>query len=236
MTDFDTRLRIRLEHLDGAIPEPAAWDPAAARAAGARQRGRFRRVVPALAAAILLIGAGAVGAGRVIYPDNPEPELEAALARAWSGVDCMSPEAAKAATRSALDDLGKADWAVVARPGVGQGTGCTAPLVIPPTHEVILLGVAGRELSDALAALRVETFERCLTRIEARSALSSVLAAHGVTNYDIHDGPELLYGTGSVPIDQAAAYTAHARQCYLFAGTGSDANGKPWFRLWGPWP
>jgi hypothetical protein len=235
MTDFDTRLTTRLERLDGEIPEPAVPDLGAARTA-TRQRRRFRRVVPALAVAVLLIGAGAVGAGRVLYPDNPEPELDAALHAAWSGVDCMSPDDAYAAARAALDGLGKTDWAVVARPGVGEGTGCTAPIVISATHEVILLGIAGEALSEALAALKIETFEQCLTRIEARNALSSVLAAYGVTNYDIHDGPELLYGKGSVPTKQAAAYTEHAKHCYLLAGTGWDENGKPWFRLWGPWP
>ena len=235
MTDFNTRLTARLERLDAAIPTPTALDLATARSA-ARGRGRFRRFVPLLVAATLLIGAGAVGAGRILYPDNPEPELEAALAKAWSGVDCMSPDAATAAVRRALDALGKADWAVDVRPGVGQGTGCTFPIVIPPTHEVALIGGAGRELSDALAAFGVETFERCLTRIEARTALSSVLATHGVTNYDINDGPELLYGTGGVPIDKAAEYIEHAKHCYLFGGTGWDENGKPWFRLWGPWP
>jgi hypothetical protein len=191
--------------------------------------------VPVLAAALLLIGAGAVGAGRILYPDNPEPELEAALARAWSGVGCMSPDDGAAVARATLDGLGKADWAVLVRPGV-QGTGCTAPMVNSATHEVVLLAAAGQALSDAMGALGVELFEQCLTRIEARSALSSVLAAHGVTNYDIHDGPELLYGTGAVPIDKAGAYIEHAKHCYLYGGMGWDANGKPWFRLWGPWP
>lgn len=235
MTDFDLRLSMSLERLDAAIPAVTSPDFLALRAQSRRRR-RPRRIVPALVAAALLIGAGGVAADRVFYPDNPEPELEAALANAWAGEECVLKDDAAARAQAALDGLGKSDWQVIARPGAGQGTGCTFPAVIATTHEVILIGGAGADLAAALGALQVETFEQCLNRIEARTALSSVLAAHGVTHYDIHDGPELLFGTGSVPIDHAAEYIAHAKHCWLYGGMGADETGKPWFRLWGPWP
>jgi len=235
MNDFDTRLKAKLEHLDGAIPEPAAPDLAAARAQAARRRGRFRRLVPALAAAALLIGAGAVGANRVLYPDNPEPELEAALAQAWAVEDCMSPDDARAAAQAALDSLGYADWTVATRPSVGTGTGCTFTAVMSGYHEVILLGGAGRELADALGAVRSELFEQCLDRDEAVALVSSVVISHGVTDFDIVTNP---LGMGpAIPLDQADAYIAHFKEgCFMWGGMGWNEAGKPQFYVAWPWP
>ena len=114
MNDFETRLRAKLEHLDAAV---LAVDPLDFATARPRKRSRMRRLVALLAAAVLLIGAGAVGAEQLLNPDALEPELEAALAEAWAGVDCMSPDDAQAAAQAALDSLGKADWTVAVRPG-----------------------------------------------------------------------------------------------------------------------
>jgi len=235
MSDFDTRLKDKLEHLDGAIPEPAAPDLGAARALASRRRGRFRRLVPALAAAALLIGAGAVGAETILYPDNPEPELEAALAQAWSGADCMSPSDAEVAAQAALAQVGKTGWQVVARPSVGQGTGCTFAALISTTHEVILLGGAGRELSDALATLRSELFEQCLDRDGAVALVSSVVNSHGVTDFDIVTNP---LGMGpAIPLDQVDAYIAHFKEgCFMWGAMGWNEAGKPQFHLAWPWP
>ena len=235
MTDFDTRLKNRLEHLDGAIPEPAAPDLGAARALASRGRSRFRRLVPALAAAALLIGAGAVGAETILYPDNPEPELEAALAQAWAGVDCMSPDDAHAAAQAALDSLGYADWTVATRPSVGTGTGCTFAVAIAGTHEVVLLGGAGRSLSDALQTLQNELFEHCLDRDGAVALVSSVVVSHGVTDFDVVTNP--LGGGPAIPLDKADAYIAHFEQgCFMWGGMGWNEAGKPQFYVAWPWP
>jgi hypothetical protein len=233
MSDFDTRLQTKLEHLDAALPKAAAPNIAAARIQ-ARKRGRLRRLVPVLAAAAVLLGGGAVGAQRLLNPDNPEPELEAALGEAWAGVDCMSPDDAQASAQAALDSLGKADWTVALRPGVGGGTGCTFPGVIAPLHEVALFPGAGEELSGALAAVQVELFEQCLNRSEATNLLSSVLVAHGVTDFEIHSEPWGPSGYG--PIDQIEEYLEHGTRCFMYGGTGHSENGKPQYYLWGPWP
>jgi hypothetical protein len=228
-TDFDERLRARIQRLDGAVP---AGPPPAITRARARKRGR--RLVPILAAAALLVGAGVVGAQVTLHPDNPEPELEAALGKAWAGVACMSPDDARSAVQTALDELGKADWTIADRPGVGGGTGCTFPGVIATLREVALFPGAGAELSAATERLAQELLDRCLNRSDAMALLSSVLVANGVTDFDMSADP---WGPQGGPIDQIEAYKAHvAAGCFVYVGSGHNADGKPQFYLWGNWP
>jgi hypothetical protein len=230
-SDFDARLRARIQHLDAAIPVAPAPVLLPSRQ---QPRRRGRRLVPLLAAAALLIGAGVVGAQVTLHPDNPEPELEAALGRAWAGVACMSPEDARRAVQAALNELGKADWTIANRPGVGGGTGCTFPGVIAPLHEVALFPGAGAELSAAIETLAQELLDTCLKRSDAMALLSSVLVAHGVTEFDISADP---WGPQGGPMDQIEAYEAHvADGCFVYVGSGGNAEGKPQYYLWGNWP
>ena len=146
-----------------------------------------------------------------------------------------SPDDARAAAQAALDNVGYVDWTVAARPSVGQGTGCTFAVVFAGTHEVVLLGGAGRELSDALQTLQNELFEHCLDRDDAVALVSSVVVSHGVTEFDILANP--LGGGPVLPIDQADAYIAHFKEgCYMYGGMGWDAAGKPQFQVAWPWP
>lgn len=86
MTDFDERLRARLERLDAAIPAPrppagSAVEGPLDATAGARPSGpgRKRKVALLLAAAALLVATSVVTAERVLFPDVPQPALEVAL-------------------------------------------------------------------------------------------------------------------------------------------------------------
>jgi hypothetical protein len=230
-SNFEARLQARIQRLDAAIPAAPAPVVLPSRR---EPRRRGRRLVPILAAAALLVGAGVVGAQRILYPDTPEPELEAALGVAWSEVDCMSPADARSAVQAALDELGKADWTIADRPGVGGGTGCTFPGVIVTLHEVALFPGAGAELAGATERLARELLDTCLNRSDAMALLSSVLVAHGVTDFNISADP---WGPQGGPIDQIEAYRAHvAAGCFVYVGSGGNENGKPQYYLWGNWP
>ena len=110
MSDFDTQLRARLERLEQAAPV-SPWSETATGSSAIRMRGRRprRRVVVLLAAAALVVFAGAAAADRIIYPDVPEPRLEAAIQAIWAARDCVPPVEARPAVQRQLDELGYAD-------------------------------------------------------------------------------------------------------------------------------
>ena len=245
-TDFDARLRARLERLNAAIPAPAmpvavggpgavpATSPGSVRARSGSHRRRG--LVPLLAAAALVVVASAVTAQRYLYPEVPEPRLEAALGEVFAaGGGCLSAAEARPAIQAKLDDLGYAGWVIERRSGTDTSR-CTAAGIDPTVHVVLLLPAAGRDLASALESLSHELgVERCLDRTEAIALLSSVVVSQGVTDFDIRADP---WGPGpQVPLDQADAYIAHAGEgCTMYAGMGWNEGGKPQFYLSGPWP
>jgi hypothetical protein len=230
-SDFDARLRSRLVLLDAAVP--LAAPPRMPSLASTVRIPRRRRVVPLLAAAVLLVGASAVVAERSLYPDIPEPRLEAAIGELFSGVDCLSAAQARPLIQGKLDTLGYGGWTVETRPGADAAP-CTAAGVVVPEHAVALFPAAGRVLADALQAAAAELATKCLNRADAMGFLSSVVRSTGLSDFSIHADP---WGPQGGPIDQIQAYEAHvAAGCFVYVGTGADAGGRREFYLWGPWP
>lgn len=228
--DFDARLRARLEALDAAIPMSP---PPVVAPTTARPRKRTRRLVPLLAAATLLVAATAVTAERLLYPDTPEPRLEAALGEVFADQNCLSAADARPAIQAKLDALGYADWDIVARPGADTAQ-CTAAGVLVTGHSVLLFPAAGRDLANALESLGAELLDRCLDRTDAMALVSSVLISRGVTDFAVRADP---WGPQGGPIDLIDVYYAHvANGCFVYVGMGWDAGGKPEYYLWGPWP
>jgi hypothetical protein len=237
--DFDARLRARLERLDAAIPAPAqpvivAGPVVAATAPQPRSRGRRRKLVPLLAAAALLLAASVVTAQRFLYPDTPEPKLEAALGEVLADGDgCLSAAEARPAIQAKLDELGYADWDIVARQRADEQPCVTAGLLVPE-HSVLLFPASGEQLADAFEVLAAELLERCLNRTEAMALVSSVLISHGITDLSVHADP---WGPQGGPIDQFDAYKQHvADGCFVYVGMGRNGDGRPDYYLWGPWP
>jgi hypothetical protein len=234
--DFDARLRARLERLEAAIPSPAP--PAAVARPTApthlRSRIRRRRLVPLLAAAALLVAASAVMAQRLLYPDTPEPRLEALLGEVFAAGDgCHSAAEARPAIQAKLDELGYTDWDIVARQRADEYPCVVAGLLVPE-HSVLLFPAAGEELADAFEVLAAELLERCLNRTDAMALVSSVLVSHGISDFSVRADP---WGPQGGPIDQIDAYRAHvADGCFVYAGMGRNADGRPDYYLWGPWP
>ncbi len=235
MMDFDDRLRARLERLDAAIPAPRPPSRMAAvgrdaRTAQARpsRKKRWRTIVILLAAALVL-GTSAVTAQRFLFPDVPQPALEAAIAEIFAQGDCITASEATDAIRARMDALGYADWAIESRPGVADAR-CVAAGVMTSTHAVLLFPAPGRDVLEALDGVAKELMLRCLGRNDAIELVSSVLTSLGVSGFSVRADP---WGPQSAPIDQYDAYLAHVDAgCFVYAGIQDGRN----VDLWGRWP
>lgn len=228
MNDFDARLRERLRHLDEAIPTPTRPTLGLTATAPAPRR-RPRRLIVILAAAALLTAASAVTASRFLFPDEPQPALEAALAEVFAETGCLTARDARTAIRARLGALGLTDWQIESRPGAEEGP-CVYAGYLTPQHLVLLFPYVGRDVVEAIGAVGDEMLERCMGRDEAFDLLSSVLASLGIRNFSIRtDGPQ------AAPIGKTEEYRQRiAAGCYLYSGSGSDAEGRPVYYLWGP--
>ncbi len=235
MIDFDERLRVRLERLDAAIPAPrapsrvAAVENEAATAQARPSRKKRRRTVIILLAAALLLGTSAVAAQRFLFPDVPQPALEAALAEVFAQSDCMMASDATDAIRARMDALGYVDWAIESRPGVADAR-CVAAGVMSSLHAVLLLPAPGRDVLEALDGVANELMLRCLGRSEAIELVSSVLISLGVSDFSVRADP---WGPQVAPLDQIDAYRAHVEAgCFVYGGIQDGRN----VDLWGRWP
>ena len=234
MTDFDTRLRARLERLDAAVPTPRP-PSAAAPVRRFRLRGR-RRLAVLLAAAALVVVASAGTAGGLFVDDerDPHPDVTAALGEVFNEVladdGCVTVAEATAPIRARLDALGHANWAIDARPGT-EDSRCVAAVVFG-SGQVVLLPAAGEEVSRALEGLWDALMSQCLGREDATALVSSTLTGLGVTDFSVNAQPGGSYG---VPMGQEDAAREHiAAGCYVYAGLSWDEAGHPTYSLAGP--
>ena len=239
MTDFDTRLRERLERLDAAIPAPrmpsvptpAGWPAAVTR----RRSGGLRRrrtLIVLLAAAIMLAGSVAI-AQRITYPDLPEPALEGALKEILAG-HCLTATAATEAIQGKLDALGKADWVIESRPGAAQAS-CVSSFIVVPHHAVVLIPGISRQVAEAKEFLINELLRQCLGRADAIQLVSSALTSAGADRFVVRADP---WGNQGGPLDKMDDYRRHvAEGCFVFVGMPTrTADGAAIVELWGPWP
>jgi hypothetical protein len=239
MTDFDTRLRQRLERLDAAIPAPRlppvptpAERPAAVtrpRSGGPRRR---RTLIVLLAAAIMLAGSVAI-AQRITYPDLPEPALEGALTETLAG-RCLSATAATAAIQGKLDALDKRDWVIESRPGAAEAS-CVSSFIVVPHHAVVLIPGISRQVAEAKEFLIDELLRQCLGRADAIQLVSSALTSAGADRFVVRADP---WGNQGGPLDKMDDYRRHvAEGCFVFVGMPTrTADGAAIVELWGPWP
>ncbi len=88
-------------------------------------------------------------------------------------------------------------------------------------EQVILLPVEAPAVVDAIGAVRDRLMSECLTEVEARALVGSVLDGLGVSQWSIRtDGP---FG---VPLGQEDAVRAHlAGGCTVWSGSGHDDGG-----------
>lgn len=242
MTDFDTRLRERLERLDAAIPAPrlpsvptAAEGPAAV----TRQRSgapRRRRGLIVLAAATLLLAGSVAIAQRITYPDVPEPALEGALQEVFAG-HCLTATAATEAIQGKLDALGKADWVIESRPGATEAS-CVSSFINVPHHAVVLVPGISRNIAQAMEFVADELLRQCLGRADAIQLVSSALTSAGADRFVVRADPWGNQGgplKGTYTIDDYRRHVAEG--CFVFVGMPTrTADGTAILELWGPWP
>src|SRR2546423_278531 len=243
MTDFDARLRERLERLDAAIPTPrlpSVPTPAGRSAAVTRRRsgGRRRRrvLIVLLAAAALLLAGSAAIAQRIIYPDLPEPALEAAVQEVFAG-HCLTATAATEALQVKLDRLGKADWVIESRPGAAEAS-CVSSFIVVPHHAVVLVPGISRNVAQAMEFVADELVRQCLGRADAIQLVSSALTSAGADRFVVRAEPWGSQGAptkGTYTIDDYRRHVAEG--CFVFVGMPTrDADGAAILELWGPWP
>lgn len=189
-------------------------------------RSRRRILISAFAAGALLVAATA-GASRMLFPDEPQPALERALASTFDRNGCLDANAARRAVRNDLDGLGYDDWTIAARQGAGQAR-CVAAAVDASHHEVLLLPATGGDLIRALDGVRAELLERCLDREGAMRLVRSVLVSmHVDDEWRVRADPD---GPRPVPIGPAGeAVQRHAAEgCYVLAGTPNHGYVDVW--------
>jgi hypothetical protein len=239
MTDFDTRLRERLERLDAAIPAPrlpsvptAAGRPATVSRRRSGAPRRRRGLIVLLAAAIMLAGSVAI-AQRITYPDLPEPALEGALTEILAG-RCLSATAATEAIQGKLDALDKTDWVIESRPGAAEAS-CVSSFIVVPHHAVVLIPGISRQVAEAKEFLIDELLRQCLGRADAIQLVSSALTSAGADRFVVRADP---WGNQGGPLDKMDAYRRHvAEGCFVFVGMPTrTADGAAIVELWGPWP
>jgi hypothetical protein len=237
MTTFDDRLAAQLRALDSAIPTQAPPDPVVARGAMRNQRTRpsrgVRRGLVVLAAAVaLLVGTTVVTGGRMEYPgEQPEPELEAALAQMVAARECLSPEQAEAEIPTLLASLGYEGWDVE-RTQAARNARCVATAVESEHHAIWLLPGRSQAEAEVTESLKVELMARCLARRDALELVRSALASVGVTDIEIRADPG---GPQAYPVDQEDAWKQHVAQgCFVLSPVAAwDENGHKTLYLWG---
>lgn len=238
MSDFDTRLRARLEHLDAAIPEPKPPSVVPLRRPGVRRR---RQVVILLAATVALLSVSSIlTSGEPPPPDPVQVARDAAdeelirndLGPAFGG-RCLAFGEARDLVRQRLDALGFSDWTIAVRNNYAQAR-CLGAAPVGDSHEVLLIPSMGGGVAAALEQVKDGLLQRCLGRDEATAFVRSALNDLGVTDFDVRADP---WGPQMAPIDQVDAYRSHvAAGCFVWSGAQFDQNGRYTYHLWGPWP
>jgi hypothetical protein len=237
MTDFDARLRARLQLLETAIPAPVrpvtVDRPQPLDAGGGGGFLRRAKVRIAIAIALALIAASAVTANRVLHPDVPEPRLERAIAAVFASGECMTAVQAQPLVREAMDTAGYPTWTLELEQGADRAR-CVAAGVITMFHAVRLFPIAGRDVAEAMEWLSEQLTTQCLNRAEAIQLASSVMHSLGISEFEVRADP---WGPQAVPLDKPGgqeAYIAHAEKCFVYS-TVQQENGHSVIYLWGPW-
>lgn len=229
MMTFEDRLARRMHDLDAAIPSPRPL----VRASRARTPAR-RRAVLLIAAVLALGGATAVAAERMLYPDLPEPRLEAIVESVFNDSDCPALADVQPRLREAMDQAGYGAWTIDLRPSPDEAP-CAAAAVIPPLHSVAIFRHGGPEMARALEELSEHLRVNCLNRAEALQLATSVLKTLGYADFKISADP---WGPQGGPLDKPGgfeAYAEHAQHCFVYSGLGGEENGRIVIYLWGPW-
>lgn len=230
MSDFESRLRLRLHRLDAAVPPARPPSAVGRRAAGPNRR---RQVIVLFAAALLLLSATSLVAIANAPPPDPavqardaadEERVRDDLGREM-GDACLTAGAAQALFRRRLDALNLRDWTIRVDGRVGEAR-CVGGAAIGDSHEVLLIPSMGGEVAKTLDAVSADLMRRCLGRSDAIELIRSTLTNLGVTDPKVEAG-----GIRGIPLEYADGYAQHvADGCYIYGGARFDDVGRyTWF-------
>ena len=235
MSDFDTRLRARLERLEASVPRP---QPPAVSAFDRPPRRRGRQLVLLLAATVGLLAVTSLAALAVRPPPDPaelarnaaEEKLLLEDLAAFEGDACLTPDQAHVLYRQRLDALGLERWSI-RDDGRAREAPCVTAGVVGDSQEIILMASMGERVAIALDDLGAELLATCHGRDEAVEALRGTLVEAGIVDPRISVG-----GVRGVPIDQADHYHEQLRKgCYQYTGANPDhQTGRYTWYLAGP--
>src|SRR5258706_10721796 len=173
----------------------------------------------------------------MVHVDQPPPTaLTDALARtearlfAASEGQCVTARDLEPAIRQDLEDLGlSAAWTISRSPGVADES-CVAYGASGPRQVVTLVAALSTRTKEALTAIAEVSYRQCFGRDEAVAAVTAVLRANGLTDWEIRtDGPI------AAPLDRVGQVTAHVRSgCFIYSGTGFTGEGRRLVYVVGP--
>lgn len=243
MTDFDTRLRTRLERLDAAIPAPRPPSVSPLRTTGPRRGRQF--VVLLAATAALLVSMSLVTSGTQ-PPEDPvqqaknlalEEFVDRQLKPLFPDGECVTRDEAVRRLRAGLDALGLSDWGISTGSGTLDGARCVTFGASPDMKAIVLLGAMdldARKAVKAMEGVADELMRRCLGEDEARNLVSSALDNLGVTGWSIRtNGP--LGPPQVAPIGREEAVRSHiANGCFVYSGAQRDPDGSTVYYISGP--
>lgn len=201
-----------------AIKERAVTTPPRATE---RVNPRRWRIAAAVALAGLALAATAASAA-VFGDDSKAPkDLQQAVNEIFAGGQCTSGADASQGVSNAFATLGYDGWQIVARPGADP-TACVIAAISASESTVVLVPVAGPEITSAMEGVASELMSQCLDAEEATSLLSSVLASLGVESFEVStDGP------AAYPSDQKADVAQHLSEgCAVYSGSGGTPDGN----------
>jgi hypothetical protein len=179
-----------------------------------------------IAASIAVIGATTAGA--VLHftsDDSPDPGVQAILDSEFTG-PCVTSDAAESDLAERLLAGGYTAWKVESDAQRGD---CVAGGLDASSSTVILFPVQSPGVTDAMHGVQADLMSRCLNKDQAIQYLSSVLTGAGVAQFDVQtDGPF------SFPLGQEGEVKQHvADGCYVYSGSGHDADGTATYFLSG---
>lgn len=186
-------------------------------------------ILARLAAGAIVIVA-TVLASKVILGDEPkfspsgEPEAPAEIQAAVSGlfVEGRCTTAAEAEDRlpATLSDLGQAEWGVDIEGDVAPDD-CVTSATLALEKRILLVKALRPEVDAALDGLTNYTLDHCLGEDEAIEFVTARLDALGESEYEIDTDGMLV-----APVERWDHAVRHYEAgCYVFSGTGRDAEG-----------
>jgi hypothetical protein len=223
MSDFDARLRARLERLAAAVPDP---QPRRFAAPVRRSTRKPRRLLLVLAASLAVVAFASVTTAMLTprtdaeraQDEADEAQLSDDLARHLDG--CFTEDEASAIIRARMDALGLESWTIRADDRISDAP-CVGAGVSGDSHEVLLLASFGSAVGKAVDEAGAQLLRDCYDRDGATEVLRSALITAGAIDPQIEIG-----GVRGVPLDQDGYLQHFENGCVVYAGAQFDETGR----------